>query len=274
MKRILFPFFLALSFSLAGTAQIRDTIKFLYQPFTGDSALLEIEPGKYIVVYNDTEVVYDGDDDNGFELTGIQCPTVNDALKCASNIFQGCIRGNVKTTMLSKSATHFKTVKELQAVLPNKASMKSKGISSLETGGRDVEENRNVLVETAYLFAIYKEDDNDYHMIVGSTPNLKTAVLMNIEISGLPRSANAAIKAKFKIPRSRIETVSYFKDIPCKPSPIKLLKTPIVLKNIKGSLFWDSQHSGGGVGPKAARPKSAWEIHPVIDLTVQGPVGM
>jgi hypothetical protein len=263
---------LALLSPLCGFTQIRDTIKFLYQPFTGDSALLETSPGKYIVVYNDTEPVFD--EDGEFELLGIQCPSVDDAQKCVTKVFQGCNRGNVKTTMLNKTPISFQTVKELLAVLPNKDFMKAKGISSVETGLRDQEENKNVLVRKAFLFAIYKEDDNDYHMIVGSTPDVNTAVLMNIEISGLPRSASAAIKAKFNIPRNRIENVSFLQNIPCKPSPIRLLKTPIELKNIRGSLFWDSQHSGGGVGPAAARPKSAWEIHPVIDLKVVGPVGM
>jgi hypothetical protein len=149
--------------------------------------------------------------------------------------------------------------------------MKSRGISSLETGARDIAENKNVVVRKAFLFAIYKEDDNDYHMIVGSTSSLSTAVLMNIEISGLPRVAGVTIKNKFRNTRNRIESVPYLQNIPCMPSPVKLLATPIELKDIKGSLFWDAQHAGGGVGPKAARPKSAWEIHPVIDLVVVGP---
>jgi len=268
------------TFPFISAAQSKDTITYLYQPFSGDSAYLKVKPGKYIVVYNGGTARYDGDvdKDNNIDtlemLLGPMCPSVDPEQKCKTNVFEGCIRGNVKTSMLTKQPDHFKTVADLLAVLPGTAAMKSKGISSVETSARDITENRNVLVESAYLFAIYKEDDNDYHMIVGSSSNLQTAVLMNIEISGLPRSASAETKTKFKNARARIENVSYFKNIPCKPSPIKLLGTPIVLKNIKGSLFWDSQHSGGGIGPASASPKSAWEIHPVIDLKVIGPVGM
>lgn len=248
-----------------------DTIKYLYQPFTGDSAWLETSPGKYILVYNDHEILYDNDKD--FELAGPRCPSVNPDLKCNSDIFQGCIRGNVKTKMLTKIPTPYPTVAELIPVLPNESEMKLRGISSLETGARDVAENENVLVEKAFLFAIYKEDDNDFHMIIGSTASLQTAKLMNIEISGLPRVASAQVKKKFRKVRNIIESVPYLQNIPCMPSPVKLLRTPIELKNIKGSLFWDAHHAGGGVGPAKARHQTAWEIHPVIDLEVVGPAG-
>lgn len=110
-------------------------------------------------------------------------------------------------------------------------------------------------------------------MIIGSGPDLRKDSLMNIEISGLPRNASEATKNKFRDVRDKIETVPYLKNIPCNPSPVRLLGTPLELRNIKGSLFWDAQHSGGGVGPKNARPNSAWEIHPVSDLEVIGPEG-
>ncbi|MCX6318644.1 MAG: hypothetical protein NTW29_15225 [Bacteroidetes bacterium] len=269
--RIIFILLLGFVFNSVYAQPAIDTIKYLYQPFAGDSAWLETSPGKYILVYNDKDILYD--DEKKLELAGPRCPSVNPELKCNSDIFQGCNRGNVKTTMLTKRATHYRTVAELLSVLPNVASMKARGISSLETGARDVAENENVVVEKAFLFAIYKEDDNDFHMIIGSTASLQTAVLMNIEISGLPRRASAEVKKKFKRVRQIIESVPYLQNIPCMPSPVKLLRTPIELKNIRGSLFWDAQHAGGGVGPEAARPKSAWEIHPVIDLVVVGPAG-
>lgn len=276
MKSVKFLFtFLVLFISIIGTAQITDTITYLYQPFSGDSALLKIKKGKYIVVYKDPAPLYD---EMGMEravaAAGPMCPSVDVSQKCQTDVFQGCIRAKVKTTMLKKKPTYYATVAELLAVLPGKEDMKTRGISSAENSERDIAENENVVVETAYLFAIYKEDDNDYHMIIGSTAKLNSAVLMNIEISGLPRSASTATKNKFRRVRGKIENTSYLQNIPCKPSPILLLGTAIILKNIKGSLFWDSQHSGGGVGPSAARPNSAWEIHPVIKLKVAGPVGM
>jgi hypothetical protein len=270
--RIIFILLMGSVFNSVYAQPAIDTIKYLYQPFTGDSAWLETLPGKYIIVYNEKNIVYDGGDKD-FEIAGPRCPSVDPALKCNSDIFQGCIRGNVKTTMLTRRATRYPTVAELIPALPKTTEMKQKGISSLETGARDVAENENVVVETAFLFAIYKEDDNDYHMIIGSTATLETAVLMNIEISGLPRGASTAIKRKFRRVRRIIESVPYLQNIPCNPSPAKLLRTPIELKNIKGSLFWDSQHASGGVGPESARPQSAWEIHPVIDLVVVGPAG-
>lgn len=134
--------------------QRADTIQYLYQPFQGDSAWLQTSPGKYILVYNDSTIVYDGDEKDGLEMAAPRCPSVDPSLKCRSDIFQGCNRGNVKTTMLSKKPDKYRTVKELLKMLPVKDYMKGRGISSLETGVRDAAENKTVLIKKAYLFAI------------------------------------------------------------------------------------------------------------------------
>lgn len=41
---------------------------------------------------------------------------------------------------------------------------------------------------------------------------------------------------------------------------------PPVPVEITGPLFFDVDHDAGVVGPQGHRPKTAWEIHPVMDI--------
>jgi hypothetical protein len=43
---------------------------------------------------------------------------------------------------------------------------------------------------------------------------------------------------------------------------------PPVHVRITGSLFWDGEHANQHVGPEGLQPDTAWEIHPIKDLTV------
>jgi len=43
---------------------------------------------------------------------------------------------------------------------------------------------------------------------------------------------------------------------------------PPVHVRITGSLFWDGEHAKQHVGPEGLQPDTAWEIHPIKDLTV------
>lgn len=47
------------------------------------------------------------------------------------------------------------------------------------------EERRNVRV-SAFLYAASREDDNDFHLIIGTDPKSAKLVCMTMEISGLP----------------------------------------------------------------------------------------
>ena len=42
---------------------------------------------------------------------------------------------------------------------------------------------------------------------------------------------------------------------------------PPVAVTVSGSLFYDVDHPPGAVGPVWAKPKTAWEIHPVTALS-------
>jgi hypothetical protein len=128
------------------------------------------------------------------------------------------------------------------------------------------EEKRNVTVPV-WLYAIKKEaNDNDYHLITGSNPDVGPIRYMNMEITGLP--LGGPNRAKLRVPREalkqflrehhdRVTTSGYFR-----------FEDPVPVR-ITGSLFYDIDHKPGVVGsfkdpPRV--PKTAWEVHPISKI--------
>ena len=126
---------------------------------------------------------------------------------------------------------------------------------------RLTEEQENVDIN-GWIWYVRHEDDNDYHVIVGSSPRA-TAKFMNVEISGLPGP-----RAK---DRAMLERVCQrFQRLVGEPIPKSKYKAllPRMKVRIKGSLFWDADHyPPGKVGPPDARSSTVWEIHPVTSIT-------
>lgn len=244
-----------------------DTIQKLADSFIGDSAYLKVGE-KYILVYSAIEDSMANVESADADF-GPRCPSVNKDEECETDEFQGCDRAKPKTTMLSVSTTSFATVKELitnlNALSPD-TEMQAKNISGAENSTREPEERRNVLIQRAYLYTIYREPDNDFHIIIGSSPQFEQSVFLNVEVSGTPRGASTATKNRFMRVRNKFKDHPNFGTIRCST---RQLKTPFLLTNLKGSLFFDSHHPGG-VGRGRAKPKTAWEIHPIIDLTIAG----
>jgi hypothetical protein len=118
------------------------------------------------------------------------------------------------------------------------------------------EERRNVRV-TAYLFAIHKESDNDFHLIIDDDGQIADGAKLNVEIAGIPdqgpdQDAIRTVRQAFK---------DHFGGNP--PREYKPFLDPPQKITIEGSLFFDVDHAAGAVGPTGYRPSTAWEIHPV-----------
>jgi hypothetical protein len=133
-------------------------------------------------------------------------------------------------------------------------------ISSAAGSNRLPEEMRNVAT-TAWVFFAKKENDNDYHLIIGSTADLETADLMNAEISGLPPHDSRSFST---LEDARNEFESLFGDELRSGGYTQFTPTHV---RITGSLFYDIDHPAGAVGPRGHAPTSAWEIHPVTSIT-------
>ena len=65
-------------------------------------------------------------------------------------------------------------------------------IKTTASSGRVAKENKNVKVK-AFLYAASREDDNDFHLIIGRAPNKSPQMYMTMEVSGLPPDNSSAL---------------------------------------------------------------------------------
>ena len=133
-------------------------------------------------------------------------------------------------------------------------------ISKEANSRRLPEETRNVETDAWVHFA-QKETDNDYHVIIGSSADLRDAALLNVEISGLPPTSSRNYAA-LKQAREQFEDV--FAGVMRAGGYTQFIPMHV---HIKGSLFYDIDHRPGAVGPRRHAPSTAWEIHPVTEIT-------
>lgn len=182
------------------------------------------------------------------------------------NKFRGTSRKAAKLSVANADTEAFDDVKKLISTLEaHDAMVNHPDISTDKTNNRVEEERRNVKV-AAFLYAASREDDNDYHLIIGRDPS-KSAKYLTVEISGLPSSSsthfsklNGARDAYFEFFGDGLPGTSY--DFYDPPIPVE----------IEGSLFFDMSHATGGrPGPSKLRPKMpvVWEIHPVTAIVFE-----
>jgi hypothetical protein len=177
--------------------------------------------------------------------------------------FRGTARRRAKTSLSSAAVESFADLAGLIGTLPAHAAMAKRKISKSAASGRVSLERRNVRI-AAFLYAASREDDNDYHLIVGRDPAATPPLYMTIEVSGLPpsgtphqarlRAARTAYKSFFG---ANLPGTSY--DFYTPPIPVE----------VEGSLFWDASHATGSrPGPNSLRPNMpvVWELHPLSKI--------
>lgn len=192
-----------------------------------------------------------------------------ETLSQPSDNFKGTARKAAKLSIADAETEYFDDLKDLIETLPDHQSMvrHDPHISTSANSERVEEEERNVEV-SAFLYAASRENDNDYHLIVGRDPANSEKIFMTMEISGLPpetseffdtlESARNAYKDFFG---NNLPGLGY--DFYNPPIPIK----------IAGSLFFDMSHATGSrPGPSKLRPfmPVVWEVHPVTSIEFEG----
>ena len=183
-----------------------------------------------------------------------------ETLKCGEDTYSGRDRAIAKTSFVKGvTTTSFNSISQLIASLTPDAAIRQK---LTRKSKRISDEQKNVRLEkNIFLYAMKSESDNDYHIIVGDNKTLSKATLLNIEISGVPKTGNAAIQ---KV-RDFFET--NFVQL-CGTKYAVFTGNPIPIK-ISGSVFYDVDHPAGQVGPTGLRPKTSWEIHPIAAITMK-----
>jgi hypothetical protein len=175
--------------------------------------------------------------------------------------FLGVSRWGPKTRIVEEKVEDFPTVAALVNHLLAKnpdEQMASMGITR-DTNTRVGAEKRNVRV-TGYIYALKKEADNDYHVIIGDSPAADSPVFLTTEVSGIPNGGTDANRKRLVAARDQFKQV--FNLGPVGPNSYNRLDKPARVR-ITGSLFWDVDHRPGAVGPVDLKPKTSWEIHPV-----------
>jgi hypothetical protein len=186
------------------------------------------------------------------------------AVECKGNIFYGRERAYAKTHRSEGPTYVAETINDLlesELILPD-IDMRKMNISLHEESRRTVpEEDRDVELDTAYIYGIYREPNNDYHIILGNGEmTLKKMRLISAIVSALPGD-----DIDPDLERVRKQIVERFGDIPCGSDKWKPVEYPIPVK-ITGSLFFDLSHLPGIAGFGEFRPKTSWQIRPVTHL--------
>lgn len=191
--------------------------------------------------------------------------TSADPIEMEALRFAGVYREAAKTSFVSGSPQSFSTVTALRNSLPEDDDMRDGDPVLNKTSARVAVEKHNVKV-TAWVYAAKFEDDNDFHVIIGTAPpGSPTTKFFNVEISGLPKKQNSATS---KLRKARKQFLTMFsEELPTKSNFKKY--TPPLPVIVEGSLYYDRAHGPEVGGPEWAKPNTAWEIHPVTKIRPQ-----
>lgn len=185
-------------------------------------------------------------------------------MKAKGDHFAGKDRKAAKLSVSNARGKRFDDLKDLIQTLPAEQAMKDQHISKDPKSRRVADEDRNVRL-TTWLYAQSRENDNDFHLILGRSPQSKEEMYMTMEVSGLPPKSAASFA---KLKRVRDTFMKFFADN--LPGTGYDFFDPPIKVEIGGSLFFDVTHAGGGgrPGPKDLRPHMPviWEVHPVTSL--------
>lgn len=187
------------------------------------------------------------------------------AIRNTGDGFAGTARMAAKLSIADAPAENFDTVAAVIATLPSKSDMVNHDprISDDRGSERVVEEERNVRL-SAFLYAASRENDNDFHLIVGENPQGQEEVYVTMEVSGLP-PASAETFAKLKSARDSFQ--GFFGDKA--PGATYDFYDPPIPIRVEGSLFFDMSHAHGqSPGPPTLHPHMPviWEVHPISSI--------
>ena len=191
--------------------------------------------------------------------------------QAAGSAFGGTSRKAAKISIVDAETEVFTDLSDLMASLPDESKLKHHH-PPIQTGPRSNRvalERRNVRVR-AFLYAASREEDNDFHLIIGRDPNETPLLCMTMELSGTPptssrhfatlQAAREAFKAFFATRPDGLPGLTYDFYVP---------RIPV---EIEGSLFFDMSHaSGSRPGPKTLKPfmPVVWEVHPISRIVME-----
>jgi hypothetical protein len=178
-------------------------------------------------------------------------------LDCTKDDFFGDHRKAAKTSIATGTFSSYTVLTNFLKTLKADSVMeKHPLIKPASTNNRVSDEKRNVKLTRVFMYAIKREDDNDYHIIIGDGKGN----FLNVECSGLPPVGTTYYS---RLSKARKQVKDFFGPV-CMSAYRKF--QPAMEVEVTGSLFFDIDHDAGAVGPVGLRPKTAWEVHPVTNI--------
>ena len=232
-----------------------------------DSIIKIIEPTKGLAAAGPTFTIIRTNEVDEYEDVVTTAAGLAAAKKKAKgDNFGGTARKAAKLSFAAADTEEFSDLRDLVESLVPDSKMKNKSpkIPTTATSNRVKEEKRNIRVPV-FLYAASREDDNDYHLILGRDPEVAPELYMTMELSGLP-PANSSSFNKLKAVRDVFK--KFFKDNldGNLPGTSYDFYDPPIPVTVEGSLFWDASHaSGSRPGPKSLKSRMpvVWEVHPI-----------
>ncbi len=183
----------------------------------------------------------------------------------AGDSFRGKSRKAAKLSIVAGKPDEFDDLKKLIRDLPDDAYMAAHDppITTKPDSGRMTEEKRNVRVD-AFVYAASREDDNDFHLIIGRNPKRSPSMYMTVELSGLPPKSSKHFN---RLSKTRDAYKTFFADN--MPGTTYDFYDPPIPVTVEGSLFFDMSHAlGSKPGPGSLRKDipTIWEIHPISKI--------
>ncbi len=254
--------------SLFSSATPFDTITSVQAFKKGDTAVFQSRSGSHYVLFdNGTE---EGDSLAVTERSmarRLAADVADPGDPCSGEQFDGSDRKKAKLSLPSGTAKTYASVSALLAALKPDAAL-CNAIASGPTSGRITDENQNVVITEAWLYTFKREGDEDYHLILGSTANYKTATFFTAEVSGLPKKS-APTYARLKAARDEFETELGINTCSSGDYPTRFKADPLRVM-VSGALFFDAGHCQhkSKIGPSWARVRRYWEVHPVTKFKI------
>lgn len=209
--------------------------------------------------------------------------TKNDELNLP---FTGVYRAAAKISVAKKgqataSTEEYANLPALLATLPKDSALRKeypflKPMHHSAPGTRVQEEQRNVRIKDCWILVVKYEKskvrktktgktkrtgDNDFHLVVSSSPQFPKGARMNMEVAGLPPVTS---RDTAKLREARREFLAFCAKVP--PADRFVRFNPPLHVSIEGSLFFDGEHTADQIAP-AYKLRTTWEVHPISKIT-------
>jgi hypothetical protein len=195
-----------------------------------------------------------------------------DAAITDDDIWNGHDRQTAKTTIVHGGEEQaFQDVDGLLAFFESPTRIQENWwgtIITQQTDDRNSEiELVNVTVQDAWIYEISRQNDHDYHLLIGIHPDLDQGRYLNAEIASI-RLESPDAKALWAVRKSfRKQYEAQTGNLPPQGLTFTQPANPIHIR-VSGSIFLDADHGRAAVGHHDVKNFTSWEIHPITNIQI------